>query len=193
MINKKYLHRFLYAIIFLAFSIFVLYSISKLLAYFNTGAEGNIYYLSEEIFDAPTSTIKWLQDDSNIEGEINKYVRSDIAKAYARSWHIRDLSIYHQKDLGLAEHFSPELQEKIIDNYSSIGVDSIHTQRISHNLKLHLISYDMQVASFSDIKSHKKSTVLFGTKPYTILTSHSYNIIMTLDDGVWRIRHLKQM
>jgi len=190
--RQKILLRILYAIIFLVVSVFFLYSISKLLAYFNTGAGDNIYYLSEEIFDAPNSVVEWLEDDQYIKGEINKYIRSDISKAYARAWHIRDLSIYHQKDLGLVEHFTDPLKEKIIYAYSDLSSDSISTQRITHNLKLHLISYDKQLVSFSDIGSQHHSITHTDNRQDTINDTRNYDIVMTLDDGVWRIRQLTQ-
>jgi hypothetical protein len=191
--RKRIILRVLYAVIFLVISIFFLYSLSRLLVYFNTGAGDNIYYLSEEIFDAPNSTVEWLEDDDYIKGEINKYVRSDIGKAYARAWHIRDLSIYHQKDLGLIEHFSDPLKEKIMNAYTDLGNDTIHSKKLTHNLKLHLISYDKQVVSFSDIDSHQLSIVYNNNRQDTINSIRSYNVVMTLDDGVWRIRQLKQL
>lgn len=191
--RRKIIFRVIYAVIFLVISTFFLYSLSRLLAYFNTGAEDNIYYLSEVIFDAPDSTVEWLEDDDYIKGEINKYIRSDISKAYARAWHIRDLSIYHQKDLGLIEHFSDPLREKIIDTYMHIGNDTINTQKLTHNLKLHLISYDKQVVSFSDIGSRQQNIIYTEYGQDTVTLTHSYDIVMTLDDGVWRIRQLKQL
>ena len=169
-----------------------LYSLSRLLAYFNSGAEDNIYYLSEEIFDSPDSEVTWLEDDDYIKGEINKYIRLDISKAYARAWHIRDLTLYHQKDLGLIEHFTPSLIDKITDSYSNMSSDSIKTQRINHHLKLHFISYDKQSVSFTDIDS-ERSIIVGSTSDYdTLHFSSSYDIVMTLDDGRWRIRQMRQ-
>lgn len=170
----------------------VLYGLSKLYAYYHTGSNLDIYDKESVLFlDAP-ATIKWMKDDSEITGEFSKYLRKEIGQVYAKACQTKNLSEYHNSDLGLSDYFTEDLLEKV--KYSrSKNNTSIHSEVLTHNLQLHFISFDKQIISFSDwgrISTHKIIQSDYG---HSYTDTSDYKVLMILEDGDWKISHLHKM
>jgi len=190
--SNKLISRVLYGIIYLLISGVVIYGLGQLLEYFNKGATNPIYNSNSELFELAPSEILWLEDDSDIKGPMNPYLRKDIEKAYAKAWQVKNLSIYHNKDLGLKEHYTEPLQEKIKSNFKS-AKDSINVLSESHNLKLHFVSLDKQIVSFSDLSSIRKIEFRSSINNRSLIDTSNFKVIMTLDDGKWRVKQIHKI
>lgn len=178
----------------LALSSIVLLSIvvlclSKCLAYFHTGAhQVNKYDLGLNQLKDHNPELSWLEDDKDIKGEINPFIRKEIEEAYKDAWGILNLSTKNQTDLGLEENFTKTKAEQIRSNFNERS--GLQKEDLSHLLKLHFISLDKQVVAFSDKKmlSQIKSTA--STNVVLYKDTSSYKVVMTLNDGKWRVNKL---
>jgi len=181
--------RILYGFFYMLFSIVVIFGLSQFLSYFNKGASDPIYNIDSILFEEAPSKLKWQIDDEDIKGPINKYIRKDIEKAYAKAWQVKNLSISSKKDLGLKEHYSEPLQNLIKKGYQS---ESSETEIISlsHNLKLHFISFDKQIVSFTDYASIRHFSIIKDNRKYAYKDTSDFKVVMTLDDGKWRIKRI---
>ena len=185
--TKPHNQRWMYAGIALLVLSLGVVGISNLLAHFKTGADQtNIYDLGLNLLENHNPEIKWLPDDSDIGGDINEYLREEISDSYSDAWGILNLSMAEGRDLGLRENFT-ERKTRIIQE-AITSSQPVYRSDLKHLLKLHFISLDRQVVSFSDHKAISEITTLNNKVIYS--DTSSYQVVMTLDDGKWRINKM---
>lgn len=178
-----------YYFIFISILIGIVWILSSVFQYFHTGAKPINKYdlgLNQLAFHQPT--VNWLKDDKDIKGTINPYLRKDIESAYLDAWGILNLSIKHKTDLGLAENFTEKKVKQIAEQLDSR--DSILREDKVHNLKLHFISYDKQVVSFTDRGMQMETTIKSLEDNIYLEDKSNYKVLMTLNDGKWRINKM---
>lgn len=174
--------------LFLIASVGGVYLLSMLVTYFNTGAErSDIYHADAIYFDKAKPHVSWVKDDPNIEGEINPYIRMDIQEAYTQAIRALNLSQSLDKNVALREHFTVDLRDKIIRNLDTLNKIAYTRVNLTHTLRLHFLSLDKSVVSFTDINSLVKKNI-YG---HYIDSTEAYNVNMTLVDGRWRIDALE--
>ncbi len=181
--------RWPYAIILLLILCLSVAALSKVLSYFKSGADANnIYELGHQLLSTHQPKIDWLNDDTNIGGEINQYIREEITQAYSDAWGILNKSMAEAKDLGLKENFTELKTKRLGRNISS--TTPIIRDDLSHKLQLHFISLDRQVASFSDVEA--TSTIKIPAHNISYADTSAYAVVMTLSDGKWQINKLQR-
>jgi len=183
--------RILAAILLVCLLTLLLFIFSKVYANFK-GASNvvNVYEKVSSEFDHHHPYFKWLPDGENIGGNINPFIRSDIQKAYLRSWASANLSIRDHKDLGLIEHYSEEMRTKITQYFKGDYDSVIENIDLNHELELHFISFDKQVVSFTDHNVRTIQRIKNQVQTPIQEEVFDYKVVMTLDDGKWRINKM---
>lgn len=183
------LSRLPYYLLFLFILIVIIWILSSVFHYFHSGAKPeNKYDLGLNQLATHQPKVNWLKDDKDIKGTMNPYLRKDIEDAYTDAWGILNLSIKHKTDLGLAENFSETKVYQIKEHLSSR--DSILRDDQVHNLKLHFISYDKQVVSFTDYNMVMETKIKNLENTISRTDKANYKVLMTLNDGKWRVNKL---
>lgn len=183
-ITKK--DRWLYALMMLTIMGIIVFILSTVLSYFKTGAQKtNIYEQGVILLEDHNPEILWLPDDLNIQGEVNEYLRKEITQSYSDAWGILNLSMARSRDLGLKENFSDRQSE--ILKADIIQSNSVFRTDLSHKLKLHFLSLDKQVISFSDVEMISQIRLNNGEHSAAMVDTSSYQVIMLLNDGKWRV------
>lgn len=178
--------RIIAALIALLVASIFIFAISSILTYFKTGAKKlNKYDAGISLLDEHNPKTTWLPDALNLGGEINPYVRESLQEAYIDAWGILHLSLKNQKDLGLRENFSDLKSQQIVESFTSSS--KLIKEDLNHNLKLHFISKDKQVASLTDYAAIVKTSVLTENGIVEYFDTSDYKIILTLNDGKWRV------
>ncbi len=189
MTDHRISYRWLGGVLFIGLFAIILYGLSCLYSYFNTGAsKKDIYHADVAYFEEVQPHVTWINDDNNIEGTINPYIRRDIAKAYTSAIRALDISQKLDEDVALKEHFTLPLAHKIrtsLDTNHLVDFERVH---LTHTLQLHLLSLDKSVVSFTDVQSRIKKKV--SGNYIDDLTV--YHINMILVDGRWRIDALEK-
>ncbi len=180
------LERVTYYVFFLLTLAGSTYLLSIVLQFFLSGAKTvNKYDLGLGQLSNHNPECTWLPDDEDIKGVINPFLRKDIKKAYLDAWGILNLSLKHESDLGLAENFTDTKVDILSRQLSS--QDTIIRDDLEHNLQLHFLSYDKQVASFTDRAAVLQTTVKSGPNSLSKRDTSDYKVVMTLNDGKWRV------
>jgi len=149
-----------------------LFALANVLSYFKTGAETvNKYDLGIHQLSNHNPNLKWLTDDQDIKGEINPYIRREIEQSYKDAWGILNLSLLHQKDLGLSENFTKTKVAQITEGFS-------FTSSINRS--------DL-IVSFTDYKMESETLIESNGFYYSLRDTSNYKIVMTLQDGKWKV------
>lgn len=189
MSNPPTKSRFLTSIITLLVLCLVIYGLSSVLSYFHSSTGTvNQYDLGLSQLAHHQPTVYWEPDDTDIKGEINPYIREEIESAYVDAWGILNLSLEHQADLGLKENWSDIKTEQLASSLKS--ENKIIRSDLSHKLKLHFISYDKQVVSFSDLQVEVETSIENNGQQVSYKETSAYKVLMTLYDGKWRVNKM---
>ena len=125
--------------------------VSQLFAYFSKG-EDQLGKFSQtfnnQIVHQPE--INWNVETNEKSALVESQDQDIINEAYKRAWYFLNRSMTEQKDIALADHFSDSLRQEILKqiNQSEYRVEQVD---LSHNIQLHLLSYDKQLVAFKDL------------------------------------------
>lgn len=179
----------------LLFSI-AFFVIVQLYAYFTSGTS-HLPLLHISYWDAPEHTP--LFDTVNTQKcygrRLEEYNKTQIQSDYANAW-----LMLHRSQNGAAmpqmEHFwAKKSYEKANFIASKMPKDSFFVERtdLEHNLNYHLYSRDGQVIAFKDSNVLIKERILDANRKKIIFNQtyrKNYDVVMVLNDGNWRIRHI---
>ena len=196
--SKNLLKLFLWAVIFgigTMLSYWLLLGLTGLISYFQQGAD-----VSSALHNIPALPSdlavrwQWLPDDPDTGRQMEPFTRVQIESSYLRAWLQWDLSYVQKKPYGLTTYFSGPA---LADLNASITQGAANNWKIAqvdnaHNLQLHFYSADGSIVSLTDqdalvmetIQDAKNATIYSGE------TRANYDVVMFLEDGYWRIRHL---
>ncbi len=190
----KILRRLLAAVICLLVMFSAVMILGAIEAYYKQGAEAEpMLHLTKDLLTSHHPEVAWLPDSKNLEGEINMYLRASISEAYAESWHMANLCLKNKSELGLADYFGERLAEAQKAAFPSNDT-KIERVDLKHHLKLHLLSLDKRLVAFSDSAVWLKKSIQSHPEGPAIVQDfqHSYSVIMTLEDGRWRVIEMHQ-
>ncbi|WP_341227100.1 cellulase family glycosylhydrolase [uncultured Arcticibacterium sp.] len=170
---------------------------AKFLAYFNSGGDReDLLKLAEVLPDEINPEINWLPDDANTGRPMEVFSRDIIAGGYVRALYQRDLSLFTGNSDGVKEYYTREARPKIFHQISLVNEKKMSVERVelNHNIKLHFYSADGQIVSFTDYEVHtlKRLNTSKNKRILSTADTSSYKVIMQLDDGYWRIKHLER-
>lgn len=143
------------------------------------------YHVPKVLWDQPKIAKGRLLED---------FDNDQITSAYQNAWYFLNEALRKKSNVGLEDFFS-ENQIKEIELL--INADNDYTEDrvdLKHNIDMHLFSIDKQVVAFKDSnvrikrKVFKKQQLLYEEEVYK-----SYEVVMTLADGKWRILHMKEV
>jgi aryl-phospho-beta-D-glucosidase BglC (GH1 family) len=170
---------------------------AKILAYFNSGASlADLLNIPKELPDTYTPKVIWLDDDAETGRKMEDFSRSAIAKDYVRALYQRNLGLLTGQKEGIKEYYTLEARPKIFSAINEVKKNKLRIEHaeLNHALKLHFYSADGQLISFTDkavesrfrSRNKKGERLAFGSEVI------DYKVIMQLDDGYWRIKHLEK-
>ena len=193
-INKN-LYRAILIISFLAANAFILFGISTVWGFLNTGADRSTM-LHTEI----KSTQKYLPeitwDTSNYEGRpMEKQSLKEIERDYLNSWYVKNLALETNKKYGVDDYYTDSARVNI---YNTIAYNEernlfFRNTTTSHEPELLFYSADGQLVVFNDhhVAAYSESYENEELIDRSVDTA-SYRVLMLLEDGFWRIRHIQQ-
>lgn len=169
--------------------------IANLLAYFERGADpASALNIVPNI--PPDLAVKrdWLPDDADTGRKLEPFTRTQIEGAYLRAWLQWNLSLLRGEPYGLKTYFvGPALAS--VSN--SISDAKTHGWRVAqadtmHQLRLHFYSADGSIVAFTDQNALVAQLIrdAAGDVVFTGDTRSTYAVVMLLEDGNWRVRHL---
>ncbi|WP_035715963.1 glycoside hydrolase family 2 TIM barrel-domain containing protein [Christiangramia echinicola] len=194
-INKN-LYRAILILSFLAANAILIFGISSVWGYLNTGADRSTMlhteikskqmYLPEISWD--TTSYK----GRTMEGQSLKEIERD----YLNSWYVRNLALKNNEGYGIEDYYTDSARVniyRILDD-NKVRKINFNSTTTAHHPELQFYSADGQLVVFNDINVIEYSESLENGKilDRSVDTS-SYRVMMLLEDGFWRVRHMQQV
>ncbi len=194
-INKN-LYRAILIFSFLAVNILIIFGISSVWGYLNTGADragmlhteikGSRMYLPE---------VNW--DTTAYEGRaMEAQSLKQIERDYLNSWYVKNLALQTNEMYGVEDYYTDSARvniQKILE-YNKAGNIHFNTTTTVHHPELQFYSADGQLVVFNDRNVIEYTESLENDEIlYRSVDTSSYRVMMLLEDGFWRIRHLQKI
>ena len=191
-INKNILRSFL-ILSFILINVLIIFGISAVFTYLNTGADRSTM-LHSEIKKADQYSPKMVWAPIENEGrQINPQTLSEIEKDYLDAWYVKHVANKTNSKEGIKDYFTENARENLY-HYLDLNAKediTIESTTLNHNPTLEFFSEDGQLAVLTDkeVKEfkriYKNNELVFETKE-----SSTFKVVLLLEDGFWRIRHL---
>ena len=190
--------RFLLGLIVMLGLMLVVWVLSMVLVYFRTGAEwDNLPSTGDAAGLLRTAPKLTWRSTSPVHGDTpDPYLQAQIGDEYRKAWQALALAtrtgdFKYAKD-HFAESYWPRLRADLRHG------ERWRTERIDlgHHLELHTFSLDKQTVAFRDraVRSRYRHTDReTGALLFTQEDIADYEVVMTLDDDVWRVRHWRRL
>ncbi len=131
--------------------------------------------------------VLWQPDRPDLRREMEPLTRVDVTSAWLRAW--EQLSIVAQTGdtTGLEVYFSNSALEGLL---ASVGdTQNLPTHQIAHELRIDFYSQDGQVIGLTADRVELVRAAEVGDVTGWLQTDESYEAILLLEDGNWRIQH----
>ncbi len=190
---NRTLYRILLILSFLVVNMLILAGINALFSYLNTGADrSSILHLPGESSTSYVPSLKWspLQNEGR---PIENQTLKEIERDYLKAWEIRNIALQTNEIQGIADYYTDSARVKLIDIIEFNKRNAIHfkTTTLKHHPKLEFYSADGKIAVLTDEHVATYEEAYFNN--YRIAKKRdaaSYQVMLLLEDGFWRIRHM---
>lgn len=193
MIKNKNLYRILLIISFIAINAGILFGISQILLYLNTGADrSSMLHIAVKNDQSYLPKVIW-SDTINPGRPIEKNTLEKIQSHYLDAWYIRNVAYKTNDPYGVDDFYTENARENIYKTIDAHIVQHIIVAgtTLSHNLSLDFYSEDGQLAVFTDTNVDEYQQVY---RDEVLLLENqvqsTYKVVVLLEDGFWKIRHI---
>jgi len=190
---NKNIYRSLLILSFVGLNAIILWGLAEAWVFWNSGADkASILHTGIEVDDSYQPEIEW--DILENQGRpMEKQTLLDIERDYIRSWYVRSVATASNNPHGLGDYYKDSLRRKlsqVLELNKANGI-TLKETTLAHNPILEFYSDDGTLVVFSDnnVESYREVWQR-GEMLHTIREVKSYQVMMLLEDGFWRIRHL---
>jgi hypothetical protein len=190
------IYRSLLILSFLGINAILIYGISSAWAYLNSGADkASILHIQGGLEEIYVPEVEW-QDLQNPGRPMEDQTLKEIEGDYLKAWYVRNIALSSNDSYGIADYYTDSMRIKI-ERILTLNKDNNTTTRqttLAHHLSLDFYSADGTLVVFTDhnVETYKEvwhDDQLVLKKRNT----NSYKVLMLLEDGFWRIRHLTEI
>ena len=190
--KRRNIKRIIIIGIFIVLNGLVLSGIGRLITYFNTGADRNTALhieLKQNSYYLPK--IEW-KPLNNAGRRLNKQIISDLEKDYRNAWYVKNYALSKNDREAFDDFYTDSAKmhmQRTID-LNTTNNTTIKRTSLKHLLEAHFFSDDGQLFYFTDHEVVVQEAIFKNKKRvHQYETVSSYDIVMLLEDGFWRIRH----
>lgn len=194
--KNKSVYRILVLTGFILINAGILFGISQVIAYLNTGAdrtkmlhldlERERYYVPEVIWESI----------ENPGRPLEAFNQRKIEEDYLNAWYVKNVACFTGDDVGIFDHYTSAARKKVRDLIAQHNAEKTHIESttLSHNLTLEFYSADGTVAILTDKnvtgveRIFKNEEILFER-----FFNEDYKIVLLLEDGFWKVRHFEKI
>ncbi|KAB8143774.1 cellulase family glycosylhydrolase [Chloroflexia bacterium SDU3-3] len=183
------------ALVGLALAAALVRGAASLLASFQRGADpASALHIVPNIAPDIYVDMRWLDDDANVGRTIDPVARADLQNAYLRGWLQWGFSYTKGEPFGLKSYFTGPALAAVGGSVSAAAADGLRIDQVdtSHHMRLHFYSANGALASFTDHDVVVAQVIrdTSGRVVYAGETRADYDVVMVLEDGSWRVRHM---
>lgn len=195
LINNRNITRAVLIISFILINILLLLGISKVLDFLNSGAERtSMLHLEKETINTYLPKVVWEGIDN--PGRIMESTTlKTIERDYLFSWYVKNKSLQDNSTLGIEDYYTQNTRKNLYNTIKDNTKNeiTIESTTLKHNPKLDFYSADGQLVVFTDRNVVEFQKVFQKKKLIAaIQDTATYKVMMLLEDGFWRVRHLQK-
>ena len=195
-INNKNNYRAILIVSFIAINVLVLFGISEVLGYLNSGADrSSMLHLDKETTNTYLPKITW-ESLENPGRKMENQTLKTLEKHYLFSWYIKNNALKNNTNEGVDDYFTENTRKNLqqIIKYNKAKKISIENTTIEHHPFLDFYSEDGQQVVFTDKNVVEFQNVYQNKKLISsVQDTATYKVLMLLEDGFWRVRHCVRM
>ena len=179
---------------FIALFAGVLFGISQLLAYLNTGADrASMLHLDPKRENYYVPEVIW-ESIENPGRPLEPANQEKIEQDYLDAWYVKNQALFTGEDAGIYDHYTKSARAKVREliTYNKKEKISIESTTLRHNISLEFYSADGTVAVLTD-RNVIGTEQIYQNEKFVLQQdfNHDYRIILLLEDGFWRVRHFE--
>ncbi|MFL9844629.1 cellulase family glycosylhydrolase [Flavobacterium rhizosphaerae] len=195
-INNKNIYRATLIVTFILINVLLLFGLGKVLGYLNTGADrSSMLHLEKESVNTYLPKVNW----SSLENpgrEMEAQTLVSLENDYLLSWYVKNKALQSSLKEGIADFYTDSARVNLYRLIDFNAKNKVHIDgtTLKHNPALEFYSEDGQLVVFTD------RNVVEYQKIYTnntlvakVQDTATYKVMMMLEDGFWRVRHIKYM
>ena len=190
---NKNIYRAGLIVTFVALNALVLFGLSSVLAWLNTGAErtGMLHteVLSKEVY---LPNIEWGSLE-NPGRPMEEQTLGEIQQDYLNAWYVKHVAYKTNNPYGIEDYYTDSSRVNLFKTIAFNKENDIHIEAttLNHHPKLEFYSADGQLVVITDDDVIEYQEVYEqDQKLLTHQDTSSYRVMMLLEDGFWRIRHM---
>ena len=171
----------------------LLFLVSAVLSFLNTGADRSTILHTEVIkINQYLPKITW-KEDGNVGRYFDNQTLKSVENDYLDAWYVKNIANKTNSKIGINDYYTESARKNLFNfiEYNKKAKIFIEATTLEHNLNILFFSEDGQLMVLDDknVIEYKK---IFKDNKLVIETTEisSYKIILLLEDGFWRIRHL---
>ena len=196
LINNRNINRSFLIVSFLFINVLLLMGISQVLEFLNSGANrSTMLHLEKETVNTYLPEVIW-QSPENPGRVMESNTLSTIEKDYLFSWYIKNRAFQTNTKDGIEDYYTQNTRQNLYNTiaYNSKNGITIESTTLKHNPKLNFYSADGQLVVFTDNNVIEFQKVYQNKKLIaSVQDTASYKVMMLLEDGFWRVRHMQKM
>jgi len=183
-------------LIFVLVNAGILYGISQIIAYLNTGADKTtMLHLDAKRGDYYLPDVIW-ESVENPGRPLKPTNQTRLEQDYLDAWYVRNNALFTGDETGINDHYTSSARGKLkeliaLNQANGIKVEST---TLAHHPSLEFYSADGKLAVLTDRDVSGIEKIYTNNK---LLTTHRFNadyrVVLLLEDGFWRIRHLEKL
>ena len=190
---NRWVYRIIIIAVFLAVNFFIIRGIGSILAFVKSGADREqvmAKVLKVNDYYKPVFTWRNLENPGREFLEKNQ---KEVQRDYADSWYVKNLNFSVNSKKGIADFYTDSSRVNIYRNIDLNKKNNItvHGTTLNHAIDVNFYSADGKLVSFDDnnvtevYKVYQKDSLIARST-----TTSNYKVVMLLEDGFWRIRHM---
>ncbi len=193
---NKTLYRTILIVTFVAINALVISGIGAAWAFMNTGADKtSMLHLEVPMEDVYKPSLTW-ENLKNPGRPMEQQALGEITNDYMNAWHVRNIAYKKNDRYGVEDFYTDSARARLYENIDLNVKNNNWYKRttLSHNSSLDFYTADGTMVVFKDYNVEEYQETYEGEKLlYTEKDTTSYQVMMLLEDGFWRIRHLKEI
>lgn len=193
---NKTLYRTVIIATFVAVNALIISGIGSAWVFLNTGADRtSMLHLEVPMDEVYRPEIEWSNLD-NPGRPIEEQTLGEITNDYLNAWHVRNIAFKKNDYYGIEDFYTDSARVRLYDNIDLNLKNNNWYKRttLKHNGDIDFYSVDGTMVIFRDHNVIEYQEIYTGEELlYKEKDTTSYHVMMLLEDGFWRIRHLKEI
>lgn len=194
--KNRTLYRTLLILSFLVINAAIVAGVSSILSYMNTGADrSTILHLPEAETPNYVPKVTWTPL-ANEGRPISSHTLSELERDYLKAWYVRNIALETNDRYGIADYYTDSARVQLYDILDLNTQNNAHFKgtTLSHHPTLEFYSADGKIAVLTDTNVERHEEAYINQKQIAQRTEiASYQVMLLLEDGFWRIRHLVKL